>query len=68
MKPLAGRVAIVREDISGNDDVVDPELISSLEVANLNFINNPENKRLVNRDFARLAQASDRSLADRVGD
>ena len=60
--------AIVREDISGNDDVVDPELISSLEVANLNFINNPENKRLVNRDFARLAQASDRSLADRVGD
>ena len=58
--------AIIREDVSGDGGALGPELMSSLEIANLNFINNPDNRRMVNRDFARLAQASSRTLVERV--
>ncbi len=58
--------AIVREDVSGDGGRLGQELMGSLRIANLNFINKPENKRMVNREFARLAEQSGRSLVRRA--
>jgi CheY-like chemotaxis protein len=52
--------AIIREDVAGDGGPLGQELMSTLKVANFNFINKPENKRMVNREFARLAEGSGR--------
>jgi CheY-like chemotaxis protein len=44
--------------LPGDGGALGQELMRSLKVANLNFINKPENKRMVNREFAKLAEGA----------
>ena len=48
--------AILREDIKGDGGVLGPELMSSLQKANVSFVDKKENERLVTREFIRKAR------------
>lgn len=48
--------AILREDIQGDGGALGPELMSSLQYANISFVEKKENERLVTREFIRKAK------------
>ena len=56
--------AILREQIAGEGGDLGPQLMTSLKIANYNFISKDENERLVAREFAQQARIGAQQVAE----